>query len=206
MYNIICILYIILHVGGQNAVINTVQPMNQERLCLDQTVVLECRLLDPTTSLSWQTPNGTISFSVLSNNGTTRTSDDGKFSATLIENIQIGEESIFTSTLTVLPPLKSNMLICSGNRPSGTLKAMTEIILSGMFMHTYVHVHCTYISILYLHTCICRNGKCIETREHLGLELYSNFNIPYYSKTAGRITLLYIHVIRSRGSDSYIYM
>ena len=115
-----------------------VDPVGQEKLCSNQPVVFQCRI-EQTALLRWRTPNGTLFYARAETIGTTKHTDNGKFTATLIENIPGSSPGIsfLTSMLTVQPPLdvdglNGSVIECEGNTIHGAVENTTIITLSGM--------------------------------------------------------------------------
>ena len=136
-----------IHAGGQDVRLNIVDPVDQERLCPDQTVEFECHILEQTAILAWNLPlGGSFLFSFSAMAGDNRTNE--QFTAILTNNTAGSMPdmfSILTSTLTVQPPLvdfNDSVVKCGGSIPSvGLVNNMIEITLSGKGLHmNYIHV------------------------------------------------------------------
>ena len=98
-------------------------------------------MLVGSTGLTWTLPTAgsdTLRFTVASEIGSSRSTDDGKFNATLTEKTEDSDPStddfLLTSTLHVLPPLdelNGSTLSCAGGTVANPAEQSTTISLSG---------------------------------------------------------------------------
>lgn len=120
-------------------------PTYQPFPCPNQMVIYECRVFVGSTGLTWFLPAGeTLSFSIASENGTSRSTVDGKFTAILTGKSDSGTDSehlFLNSTLQVQPPLSTlngSVLLCAGGTLGNRVEISTTITLSGMFKSGYI--------------------------------------------------------------------
>ena len=131
------------HADGQYEVyMRVLEPVlvDQERLCANQSVTVECHFPRGAGVVIWATfgqdgpltyPNNALKLPSYTMIGDTKNSSDGKFIATLTARSSDNlEKPLFTSTLTIQPPLDSlngTILICDAGYPSNK----TDLTLYG---------------------------------------------------------------------------
>ena len=131
--------------GAQDVIIRVVQPVDQERLCPDQSVTFECHIPGGSSFLQWVVGDElhVLRFSLNEMMGDTENSSDGTLLATLTNRSSdsSNEFGFFTSTLLIQPPLdglNNTIVKCQGNNYVN-VENQTTLTLSGksLCVHNY---------------------------------------------------------------------
>ena len=125
--------------AAQDIVLERIEPDHGQLPCPNQRVMYQCRVMIPSSRLTWTLPNndGTQQFSILSNVDDVRPTPpgDGVYTATLINKTEDGVPGsdlfFFTSTLLILETVNGTSLTCSGGTGANPVEGSTDIILSG---------------------------------------------------------------------------
>ena len=123
----------------QDIVLERIEPDPGQLPCPNQRVMYQCRVLVPSSGLTWTLPNGdgTLEFSILSNVDDVRPTPpgDGVYTATLTSKTEDGDPGtdrfFFTSTLLILETVNGTSLTCAGGTVVNPVENSTDIILSG---------------------------------------------------------------------------
>ena len=125
--------------AAQDIVLERIEPDPGQLPCPNQRVMYQCRVLVPSSTLTWTLPNGdgTLEFSILSNVDDVRPTPpgDGVYTATLTSKTEDDDPGtdrfFFTSTLLMLETVNDTSLTCSGSTGANPVYVSTDIILSG---------------------------------------------------------------------------
>ena len=126
-------------VVAQDIVLERIEPDPGQLPCPSQTVMYQCQILVPSSGLIWTLPNGTLQFSIISNEGAVRPTSpgDGVYTATLTSKTEDDDPGtdlfFFTSTLLILETVNGTNITCSGGTVANPVEDSTDIILSGEF-------------------------------------------------------------------------
>ena len=110
-------------------------------------MLYECRLLVPSTTLTWTLPDSSVlEFDILAKLGDMRDLDDN-YIATLTDKMEDDDNNtnrfLFTSTLLILETTNDSTLTCSGAAVPDTVEESVTLTLSGECTVYY----CSYISL-----------------------------------------------------------
>ena len=125
--------------AAQDIVLERIEPDPGQLPCPNQRVMYQCQILVPSSGLIWFLPNddGTLQFSILSNEGDVRPTPpgDGVYTATLTSKTDDDDPGtdrfFFTSTLLILETVNGTSLTCSGGTGANPVEDNTDIIPSG---------------------------------------------------------------------------
>ena len=125
--------------AAQDIVLERIEPDHGQLPCPNQRVMYQCRVMVPSSGLTWTLPNddGTLQFSIISNEGDVRPTPLGYelYIATLTSKTEDGDPGsdlfFFTSTLLILETVNDTTVTCSGGTGANPVENSPDIILSG---------------------------------------------------------------------------